>query len=90
MQESNYQVYLQDSVKPKPYYDHRPGKWVGEPSWPSPNVDTRTLYLNQANDSESGLSQAAQNEGVTSICSPQTVGLAGGEYMPWFAFGPIE
>lgn len=88
MDESSYQVYLQDSIKPKPYYDHRPGKWVGEPSWPSPNVETRTLYLNNSDGSNSELSFCAEEKGVASICSPQTVGLAGGEYMPWFAFGP--
>lgn len=88
MDESNYQVYLQDSVKPKPYYDHRPGKWVGEPSWPSPNVEVQTLFLNGNGECKPELSDAKGMEGNVAICSPQTVGLAGGEYMPWFAFGP--
>ncbi|MFN2332754.1 MAG: CocE/NonD family hydrolase, partial [Halomonas sp.] len=31
-------VWMQDSVPPKTTYPHRPGRWVAEPSWPSPNV----------------------------------------------------
>ena len=88
MDESRYQVYLQDSVKPKPYYDYRPGKWVGEPSWPSPNVEVNTFYLAGLDSSKLSLSSTEVEKGSVCICSPQTIGLAGGEYMPWFVFGP--
>lgn len=90
MEESAYQVYIQDSVRPVPYYEHRPGKWVGEPGWPSPNVETRTFYLNKSNSIELYLNEAASEHGHAFICSPQTIGLASGEYMPWFAFGPSD
>ena len=45
MQEDAYQVYIQDSVRPKKFYDFRPGKWVSEPAWPSPFVKSEKYYL---------------------------------------------
>ena len=33
-------VWMQDSVEPQPTYAERPGRWVAEPSWPSPRVET--------------------------------------------------
>ncbi len=37
--------WLQDSAPPATFYAARPGRWVAEPAWPSPNVAARTLYL---------------------------------------------
>ncbi|MDH3468624.1 MAG: CocE/NonD family hydrolase [Gammaproteobacteria bacterium] len=85
LDESTYQVYIQDSVRPKPYYDTRPGHWVGESGWPSAHVQTKLYYLG-----ENELSESEVNASIPEICSPQTVGLAAGEYMPWFAFGPAD
>lgn len=31
-------VWMQESVPPSTAYDERPGRWVGEPSWPSVHV----------------------------------------------------
>lgn len=31
-------TWMQDSVPPSTAYEERPGRWVGEPSWPSPNI----------------------------------------------------
>ena len=31
-------AWMQDSVEPSSTYDERPGRWVGEDSWPSPSV----------------------------------------------------
>ncbi|MGY2079554.1 CocE/NonD family hydrolase [Modestobacter sp. SYSU DS0657] len=31
-------VWMQDSVPPLTAYEERPGRWVGEPSWPSPHI----------------------------------------------------
>ncbi len=86
MDESTYQVYIQDSVRPQPFYETRPGRWVGEQCWPSPNVSMKPYYLGEHVLLESN---TEQNQ-VLAICSPQTVGLASGEYMPWFAFGPAD
>ena len=47
MDEPMLRVWLQDSVEPSPYYRERPGRWVTEPTWPSPNLETQTYWLNK-------------------------------------------
>lgn len=32
------QTWMQDSVPPSTSYEERPGRWVGEPHWPSPHI----------------------------------------------------
>lgn len=90
LEESPYQVYLQDSARPQAYYETRKGKWVGEPSWPSTNVDTVILNLDSAGANQSGLNNSQSESRLIDINTPQTVGSASGEYMPWFAFGPAD
>ncbi len=46
MDEPTYTAWILDPHEPAPYYADHPGRWVGEPAWPSPNVRTRTLHLN--------------------------------------------
>ncbi|WP_214370996.1 CocE/NonD family hydrolase [Pseudonocardia sp. H11422] len=38
-------AWMQDSVPPSTAYEERPGRWVGEPSWPSPHVTPVTYPL---------------------------------------------
>ncbi len=38
-------AYMQEAIPPLTHYPERAGRWVAEPSWPSPNVVTRTLPL---------------------------------------------
>jgi uncharacterized protein len=38
MDEPMLRIWMQDSVPPSTAYEERPGRWVGEPSWPSPRV----------------------------------------------------
>lgn len=45
MDEPMLTVWMQESVSPRSFYDYRPGRWVAESSWPSPNISTQTLYL---------------------------------------------
>jgi hypothetical protein len=40
MDEPMLRVWMQESVEPQPTYEERPGRWVAEPSWPSPHVET--------------------------------------------------
>ena len=84
-QEDPYQVYLQYSVRPKKFYDFRPGRWVSEPEWPSPFVKCERFFLGNGRISTTP-SEVAEFE----VNSPQTVGLESGEYMPWFAFGVAD
>jgi len=39
--------YIQDSELPQVTYDERPGKWVGDHTWPSENVSEKKLWLNE-------------------------------------------
>lgn len=43
MDEAPLRLYMQDHVRPQGCYQHRPGRWITEPCWPSPNV-TPTFY----------------------------------------------
>lgn len=45
MDEPMLRVWLQDSVEPRPSYDARPGRWVGEDEWPSPRIDRQGWAL---------------------------------------------
>lgn len=38
-------AFMQEAVPPAPGYAERAGRWVAEPSWPSPNVEPATLAL---------------------------------------------
>ncbi|MDA3647478.1 CocE/NonD family hydrolase [Saccharopolyspora indica] len=40
-------VWMQESMPPSTAYDERPGRWVGEPSWPSPHVERVRFPLGQ-------------------------------------------
>ncbi len=79
MDEPMYRVWMQESVPPRAYYATRPGRWVAEASWPSARVEWRRLFLN-----EGWLDDRAQPECGLSLCSPQTIGMAGGD---WCGFG---
>ncbi|MER8499710.1 CocE/NonD family hydrolase [Mesorhizobium sp. M1142] len=69
-----YRAYLMDSVRPARWHPARPGRWVAESEWPSPNIRTQEVEL-----------IAEGNHAI--VASPQNCGLAGGEYFP-FTFGP--
>ena len=74
MAEPMYRVWMQDSVPPATCYHARPGRWVGEASWPSPRIQHRRLHLNAGG----GLGLAGLPH-WRDICSPLWVGAAAGE-----------
>jgi uncharacterized protein len=83
MSEPRVRAWIAEDVPAQSYYDVSPGRWVQEQSWPSPNIAAKTLFLNEGslgNEPQIGPSCAA--------CSPQTLGIDGGELMPWFLNGP--
>ncbi|MDZ7782316.1 MAG: CocE/NonD family hydrolase [Halioglobus sp.] len=79
MDEPPIRVWLEDYVRPAPAYDERPGRWVAEPSWPSPRIRPRQWFLNVLS---LGDSPAAEDRMY--VRSPQTAGLAAGD---WYGFG---
>jgi len=74
MDEPALRVWMQDSVPPQTCYTERPGRWVGEESWPSPRINWWKLYLSDGN-----ILSPDPAPGEASICSPLWVGLAAGE-----------
>ncbi|RWB01111.1 CocE/NonD family hydrolase [Mesorhizobium sp.] len=70
-----YRAYVMDSVRPARWHPERPGRWVAEPVWPSRDIETQEVEL------------IAEGSKRAIVASPQSCGLAGGEYFP-FTFGP--
>jgi len=85
MRESAFRAWMQDSVEPKSFYEMRPGRWIAEPSWPTPNIRDKRYALSPGALTEGG---GAEPGPVVSIRSPETVGIAGGEWCP-FGLGGV-
>ena len=77
MDEPAFLAFLQDSHAPDPNPNERPGRWIGEPGWPSQNVTNRRYGLKQG-----VMLEGASSGGTVSVCSPVALGLKTGEYMP--------
>jgi uncharacterized protein len=58
--------------------DERAGLWVGEPSWPSPDVEMRPLYPSD----DGRLTDAGPGSGEIAVGSPVTTGLTSGPFYP--------
>jgi len=71
-------LWLQDPVPPKSHYDERPGRWIALDRWPSPDVERASWSLNAE-----GLASQPGAKASLTICSPQTTGIAGGEWCPY-------
>ena len=76
MDEPEYRVWMQDSVRPATWRAEHPGRWVAEPSWPSPGVGVRTLHLNPGG----ALGDDRGGSGDALIRTPMTMGLGQGEW----------
>jgi len=66
---------MQESAPPRAFHEHRAGRWIAEPAWPSPNIEARRLALNPGR-----LEPEPETETALTLRSPQTTGLAGGEF----------
>jgi putative CocE/NonD family hydrolase len=84
MDEPMLRLWMQASVPPAPFYAERPGRWIAEAQWPSPNITTRVLPLGPGT-----LGAAPGAEAEMAICSPQSTGIAGGEWCP-FGLGGVS
>lgn len=79
-------VWMQDSVPPTTRYTQRPGRWVTEPSWPSPNIHTWRLSLALGRLLESPPPDESEPL-IMSVQSPLTCGLYAGKWCS-YAAGP--
>ena len=79
MAEPMLQVWMQESVLPKPFYKHRPGRWVAETEWPSPRIMRKRHWLDPGR-----LGSVPTIKTQLDFRSPQTTGFGAGE---WCGFG---
>ncbi|WP_410578499.1 CocE/NonD family hydrolase [Amycolatopsis sp. lyj-108] len=76
------QTWMQDSVPPSTSYEDRPGRWVGEPSWPSPHVHPSKHRLTRHRIARPGEDVPAEN---LSVESPLSVGQFAGKWASYSA-----
>jgi putative CocE/NonD family hydrolase len=74
-------AWMQDSVPPTTQYEHRPGRWVAEPSWPSETVRPTPWHLGPHGRLSTREPAAAE---MFTISSPLSLGLFAGK---WCSYG---
>ncbi len=78
MREPMLRAYLEDPVPPAGTRTFIPGRWVGEPTYPSSNIQPRRLHLH----ADGRLGEHPDTRSATlNIRSPQSHGKAAGEWM---------
>ncbi|TPW26146.1 CocE/NonD family hydrolase [Pararhizobium mangrovi] len=78
MDEPRLRIFMQDHAEPKSFYERRQGRWIAEPSWPSPNVTPARFNLMQGGRLDRR--EAVGETAPMTINSPLSVGLAGGKW----------
>ena len=77
-EEPMLRAWMQDAVAPSVDREERPGRWIGEASWPPEKPETRTYALDAA-----ALVTEPGPEGELAHSSPQTVGVDAGAWCPY-------
>ncbi|KAM0365358.1 hypothetical protein HYE67_003164 [Fusarium culmorum] len=80
MNEPMLRCFLSETTRPAPYVETRPGTWVAEDSWSDDKCTFEHMCLSPGKLA-SGESNSLDK---IDICSPQTLGFAGGR---WLIFG---
>ncbi|WP_181767259.1 CocE/NonD family hydrolase [Streptomyces albidus (ex Kaewkla and Franco 2022)] len=75
-------TWMQESVPPSTAYEERPGRWVGEPSWPSPAIEAVPHPLSRHRVGDPGESVAEEE---LTIQSPLSVGQFAGKWASYNA-----
>jgi putative CocE/NonD family hydrolase len=78
MDEPMLRAWMTESVKPAPYHEELPGRWIAEPSWPPSNTAVHRLVL-----TDDGLRPVGGRLTPRIVCSRQTVGKTGGSWCPF-------
>jgi predicted acyl esterase len=84
MAEPMLRIWMQESVPPSTAYEERPGRWVGEPSWPSPQVRAVTHPLGHHRIHPPGRAES-RSFGELSAQSPLSVGQFAGKWCSYNA-----
>jgi predicted acyl esterase len=78
MDEPMLRAWMTESVKPAPYHETLPGRWVSERLWPPARTAMHRLFL-----TDQGLETGDATLTPRALCSPQTVGKQAGEWCPF-------
>ena len=70
-----FRTYIMDVQAPGASVSHISGRWVSDPIWPSANLQTQRLHLN-----DKGLSLKREPKRKRKLTSPQHTGADSGEY----------
>jgi len=77
-------IWMQDTVKPATTYEQRPGRWVGEPSWPSPRIVATRYPLGRHRILASKNEEQKPSPELT-VQSPLSLGEFGGKWCSYNA-----
>jgi len=75
-------TWMQDSVPPSTSYEDRPGRWVGEPEWPSPHIKPSAHRLARHRIARAG---EEIGEVALTVGSPLSVGQFAGKWASYNA-----
>ncbi|MEX0824658.1 MAG: CocE/NonD family hydrolase, partial [Pirellulaceae bacterium] len=77
-------VYMQASMPPSTGYEHRLGRWVSEPVWPSPHIEQRSYALASDRHGLAMNADGTATDGLVrdplTVCSPVSLGYFGGKW----------
>lgn len=83
MEEPMLRAWMQEYAPPTTFYRSRPGRWVGEQQWPSP--DMRPHHLTLARPGTLEEASVPVDEEIMSIQSPLAVGQFAGKWCSYAA-----
>ena len=78
MDEPMLRAWMTDSVRPAPYHQELPGRWIAESSWPPPETTMHRLFL-----TDDGLLPHGGVLTPRDVCSSQTIGKDAGSWCPF-------
>ncbi|MFH8573971.1 CocE/NonD family hydrolase [Streptomyces sp. NPDC017993] len=80
------QTWMQESVPPSTSYEDRPGRWVGEPTWPSPHIQPAIHPLSRHRIGAPVTEGTGGTEGdALTVQSPLSVGQFAGKWASYNA-----
>ncbi|MBE3001562.1 CocE/NonD family hydrolase [Nocardiopsis sp. HNM0947] len=77
-------AWMQDSVEPSTDYDERPGRWVGEDTWPSPSIEAAVHDLAPGRILDQGQRSEPGHAPLT-LSSPLSTGQYAGKWCSYNA-----
>ena len=83
MDEPQLRLFMQDHAAPQGSYETREGRWVSEPSWPSPNIARVGWSMSDAGR----LRRGGSGQGVAEVSTMATVGLQAGKWCSYANHG---